>query len=117
VLLVTTILPSFAALWYVRRRGVNLQELAENAGARSTLVGILVFGTAMMLTFAAMTCTVFTGQPVLPAPSLEVIPGEGFLGGMARGPVIGGMIGGLAAIIGGALSFRRGNRRHEVPGR
>lgn len=115
-LLVMTILPWAAALWYARRRGVNLQELAESAGARSTMVSILVHGTAMVLTFAAMAYTVFMGQPVLPAPSIEVIPGEGFLGGMAQGAVVGGMLGGLAAIVAGVLSFRRANRRSKASG-
>ncbi|MCW2131596.1 hypothetical protein [Arthrobacter sp. VKM Ac-2550] len=115
-LLVMTIIPSAAAHWYAKRRGVNMQELAEHAGSRSTMVGILVFGTAMVLTFAAMSYTVFTGQPILTAPSLEVIPGEGFLGGMAQGAVAGGMLGGLAAIVGGILSFRRANRRSKASG-
>lgn len=113
-LLVMTILPSAAAMWYAKRRGVNPQELAENAGARSTMVGIVVYGAAMVLTFAAMSYTVFAGQPVLPAPSLEVVPGEGFVGGMAQGAVIGGVLGGGAAIVGGVVSFRRANRQRQI---
>jgi hypothetical protein len=68
---------------------------------------------ALMLTFAAMAYTVFAGQPILTAPSIEVTPGEGFLGGMAQGAVVGGILGGLAAIIGGVRSFRRANRRRR----
>lgn len=113
VLLVVTILPAAAAVWYARRREVDVTKLAENAGARSTMVTIVVFGAVMVLTFAAMTYTVFTGLPLLPAPRLEVTPGEGFFGGMAQGAVIGGMIGGLAAIIGGILSFRRAHRHPD----
>jgi len=111
VLLAVTVVPSVAALWYASRRNVNLQKLAENAGARSTMVGITIYGVAMVLTFTAMTYTVLTGEPMLPTPSLEVAPGEGFLGGMAEGAVVGGMIGGLAAIVGGVRSFRRASRR------
>lgn len=111
VLLVVTVVPSVAALWYASRRNVNLQKLAENAGARSTMVGIMIYGVAMVLTFAAMTYTVLAGEPMLPTPSFEVTPGEGFFGGMAQGAVIGGMIGGLAAIVGGVHSFRRVSRR------
>ena len=113
ILLVVTILPAAAALWYARRRNVDVQKLAENAGARSTMVSIVVFGAMMVLTFAAMTYTVFTGHPLLPAPRLEVTPGEGFFGGMAQGAVIGGMIGGFAAIVGGILSFRRAHRHPD----
>lgn len=116
-LLVMTVLPSAAAFWYARGRGVNLHELAENAGARSTMLGIAVSGAAMVLTFAAMAYTVFAGESLLPAPSLEVTPGEGFVGGLAQGAVVGGMIGGLAAIVGGVHSFRRANRRRGTRGR
>ena len=77
------------------------------------MVSIVVFGAMMVLTFAAMTYTVFTGHPLLPAPRLEVTPGEGFFGGMAQGAVIGGMIGGFAAIVGGILSFRRAHRHPD----
>lgn len=113
VLLATAVLPSFAALWYAKRRDVDLQKLADNAGARSMMVNAVVLGAAMVLAFAAMTYTVFTGQPVLPAPSFRVTPGEGFLGGIAQGALVGGMLGGLAAIVGGVLSSRRTNRRRE----
>jgi len=116
-LLVMTILPAAAALWYARRRGVDLQKLAENAGARSTMIGIVVYGAAGVLTSAAMTYTVFTGQPVLPVPPLEVTPGQGFMGGMAQGAVVGGMLGGAATIVGGVYSYRRANRRRQTSGR
>jgi hypothetical protein len=113
-LLVFSVLPSAVATWYARRRGVNLHKLAENAGSRSTMVAIAIYGVALMLTFAAMAYTVFAGQPIISAPSIEVTPGEGFLGGMAQGAVIGGILGGLAAVVGGALSFRRANRRRRA---
>ena len=116
ILLVVTILPAAAALWYARRRNVDVQKLAENAGARSTMVSIVVFGAMMVLTFAAMTYTVLTGAPLVPAPRLDVTPGEGFLGGMAQGAVVGGIIGGLAAIVGGMLSFRRARRHRDDVG-
>lgn len=111
VLLSLSILPSCAALWYAKRRDVDLQKLAENAGARSTMVNIVLCGVAMVLTFAAMTYSVLTGQPILPAPPLEVARGEGFVGGMAHGALIGGMLGGLAVIVAGMREFRRRNPR------
>jgi len=116
-LLIVTVIPAFATLWYARQRGVDLQELAENAGARSTMIGLVAYSAAMVVAFAAMTYTVFTGEPVLHAPSLEVTPGEGLLGGMAQGAVVGGMLGGLAAIVGGIHSYRQVNRRRQTPDR
>lgn len=116
-LLVMAGLPVMAVLWYARRRDVDLQELADKAGARSTMISVVVLGVAMVLTFAAMASMVFTGQPMLPTPSLQVTPGEGVLGGMIQGAVVGGMLGGLAAIVGGIRSFRGINRRSKARGR
>lgn len=109
-LLVVTLLPAGAAVWYAKRRGVDLQELADRAGARSTLVYAFVLGGGAVLTFAAMTWTVFTGEGLIPPPSVDVVPGEGFLGGMAQGAVIGGVLGGLAAIVGTVLARRKAGR-------
>ena len=114
LLVLTTMLPSLAALWYAKRRGVNPQKLAENAGARSTMLGIVVFGVGMVVTFAAMAYTVFAGQPLISPPQFDVTPGEGFFGGMAQGAVVGGMIGGAAAIIGGVHGYRKANRTRDV---
>lgn len=110
LLVLTGMLPSLAALWYAKRRGVNPQKLAETAGARSTMVGVTVFGIGMVLTSAAIAYTVFAGQPLLTPPRFDVTPGEGFFGGMAQGAPIGGVIGGLAAILGGVQGYRRANR-------
>ena len=57
-----------------------------------------------------MAYTVFAGQPLISPPQFDVTPGEGFLGGMAQGAVVGGMIGGAAAIIGGVSGYRGANR-------
>lgn len=115
-LLVVALLPSAAAVWYARRREVDVRELAENAGARSTMVSVVIFGAVMMLTFACMAYTIFGGHPLLPVPGLDVTPGEGFLGGMVQGAPIGGMLGGFAAIIAGTLSYRRAHRRKNLGG-
>lgn len=111
LLLVLTVLPSAAYQWYARKRGVDPNRLAEKSVARSTMWGFVIFGSGMALTFAGMACTVFAGQPLLTAPQLEVVPGEGFLGGMAQGAVVGGILGGLATVVGGVLSYRRANRK------
>lgn len=113
VLLALMLLQTGASLWYSRRRGVDITALAEHAGVRSTLVNILVSGATMVLTSAALSYLVFAGEPLLSRPSLTVTPGEGFWGGLVEGAVVGGMIGGLAAVIGGVHSFRRANRRRQ----
>lgn len=114
VVLIMAMLPSAAAMWYAKRRNVGIHKLADKSGARSTLINIIVYGAGAVLTFAFMSYTVFAGQPLLSMPSIDVTPGEGFVGGLAQGAVVGGMIGGLAAIIGGVVSFRRVNRRRDA---
>lgn len=110
VLVFVTVLPSAATHWYARRRGVHLNALAEKSGARSTLISIVATCSVMMLTFAAMAYTVFAGQPLIPLPSIEVTPGEGFFGGMAEGATIGGILGGLAGVVGAIFAYRKANR-------
>lgn len=113
VLLAGTILPSAAALWYAKRREVSMEQLAETNAATTTMVHTVVFGAVGVLTFAAMTYTVFTGLGLLPVPRFDVTSGEGAWGGAVRGGVIGGMLGSLGVIIGGALSFRRAHRHSD----
>lgn len=110
VLLVATVLPSGATHWYARRRGVNLNALAERSGSRSTLINIIAVSAVMMLTFVGMAYTVFAGQPLVPPPSIEVTPGEGVLGGMAEGAVVGGVLGGLAGVVGAFYAHRKAKR-------
>ncbi|MDX2358939.1 hypothetical protein [Dietzia sp. PP-33] len=111
VLLALTILPAAAAQWYARRRGVHLNALAEESGAKSTLITMVAVCALIALTFAAMTYTVFTSQPLLPLPSFTVTPGDGLLGGAAQGAVVGGIVGAVAGIIGSILSYRKAHRR------
>lgn len=113
VLLIVTVLPSLATHWYARRRGVDINALAERSGARSTLVSIMVACTVVALTFAGMAYTVFAGQPLVPSPPIDVTPGEGVLGGMAEGAVVGGVLGGLAGI-GGALFAHRKAKQNSA---
>ncbi|WP_228529086.1 hypothetical protein [Arthrobacter gandavensis] len=109
LLVLTGVVPSLAAVWYARRHGVNPRQLADNAGARFTMVGIVVFGIGMVLVFAAMAYAVFTGHPLINPLRFTLTPGEGFVGGMAQGAVVGGMIGGAAAVAGGISGYRRAN--------
>ncbi|AVZ38449.1 MULTISPECIES: hypothetical protein [unclassified Dietzia] len=110
VLLALTILPAAATQWYAWRRGVHLNALVERSGARSAMV-TMVGGCALVaLVFAAMTVTVFAGQPLLPTPSVTLTPGQGPLGGAAQGAVIGGMIGAVAGMIGSVVSYRKARR-------
>ena len=110
LLLVMTILPAAATHWYARRRGVNLQALADNSGARSTMIHIVATCAVTSLTFAGMAYTVFAGQALLPFPTVDVTSGEGVLGGMAQGAVVGGTLGGLAGIVGAVYGYRKANR-------
>lgn len=110
-----TVLPAAAASWYAKRRGVDMQALAESASTRSTLMGLLGVGATAVLTFAALTYTVFTGQPLLTAPSLDVTVGEGALGGAAQGAVVAALVGGVAAVVVGLVKLRRA-KPDEVPG-
>lgn len=124
-LLVMAYCPSMVAAWYATRRGVDFKKVVEDATARSAtdarslMITTVTLGATTVLTFAAMAYTVFTGQPVLPTPSLGVTPGEGILGATVRGAIIGAMIGamlgGLAAIVGSVRDFRR--TRRQAPGR
>jgi hypothetical protein len=111
LLLAMVILPGAAAAWYARRRGVDLQQLAENAGERSTMIALVSFGAGTVLTFGAMSYSVISGDPLLSPPSIDVTFGDGFAGGAAQGALVGGMIGGLAAVAGVVHSYRRASRR------
>lgn len=114
-LLVITLVPALAAIWYAKRRGVDLSELADRAGARSTMVNVVVVGAGMALAFAAMTWTVWTGHGLVTVPAPDVTPGEGFWGGLVQGAVVGGFLGSIGAIVGGVASYRRTNRRRSAP--
>ncbi len=114
VLLVMTTLPAAAASWYAKRRGIDLQRMAESAGARSSMMHVLGYGTVTMLTSAALAYTVFTGEPLIEPPSPDPASGEGFLGGMVQGAVVGGFLGALAATVGGVHGMRRAKRRREA---
>lgn len=110
VLVCAAVLPSIAMRWYARRRGVDVEALANQAGDRSTLTNFIIIGGAMVLVFAAIGYWMFTGQPLVTAPAISITPGEGFLGGMAQGAVIGGLIGGFAMILRGVLNYLRVRR-------
>lgn len=112
-LLLVVNLPAAAATWYAKRRNVNLRDLAEKAGARSTMLNGVFFSVAMAATCAALAYTVFTGHSVLPTPSLAGLSEVAFFRGLAQGAVVGGMIGALAALVGSVFSYRRANRQRR----
>lgn len=109
-LVCTVVLSAIAMEWYAGRRGVDVQALAKQAGDRSTLTNFIIIGGAMLLVSCAIGYGMIIGQPLLTAPSVSITPGEGFLGGMAQGAVIGGLIGSLAMILKGVLNYRRAQR-------
>lgn len=109
LLVLLAVLPAgLAATHYARRRHVDPMELADRAGARSTRVLTVVLGAAVVLIFAAMAVTVFSGDPVISVPLDR--PRSGFMGGLVQGGVVGGLLGGLATIVGGLVSVARGRR-------
>lgn len=116
-LLLLANLPAVATIWYAKRRNVDLQKLAEDAGARSTMLNALFFGIAMVVTCAALAYTVFTGHSVLPTPSLAAAWDVGFFRGLAQGAVVGGTLGALAAMVGAVLSYRRASRQRRAGNR
>lgn len=102
------ILPATAAGWYAGRRQVDATEVAERSGARSTPVLTVAIGVVVVLTFAAMAVTVFTGDPLIAAAVDH--PRGGLAGGLVQGGVVGGVLGGLATVIGGAVTLVKARR-------
>ena len=113
VALVLMGVPSWATVYYARRRGVAVDELADrgSAGQKAWSIAI-VFGGAV-ITLAAMAYTVFTGHGLVTLPSVEIVGPEasGALPSAVRGGIIGGAggacLGLLAMIIGPRLRARR----------
>jgi hypothetical protein len=103
-------LQSWATLWYSGRRGVDVSELAFRAapGTKRT-VGIVVFGSFALI-LAALACTVFTGHGLIDLPAVDVRSGA--LGSMVKGGVVGGgaglLVGAVAMAVQNARRARRG---------
>ena len=108
-LLLLMSIPSWATLWYAKRRGTDVAELAGRASARSrTTIAIVTFG-GIVLVLAAMLLTVSTGHGVIPVPDIDLTVGAGesvLRGGLAGGAV-GGALGALFALIVMARRSRR----------
>ncbi|MFC5998907.1 hypothetical protein ACFP6A_09270 [Quadrisphaera sp. GCM10027208] len=115
-LLVMVFMPAGAAVWYARRRGVDLQQLLETAGTRSAYTATVLYGAGTTLTFTALTYLAFAGRPLLRLPEVEVVPGEGFVGGFVQGGAAGGVVGGLATVVAGVLGMRRAAHRSASSG-
>ncbi|GAA2114461.1 hypothetical protein [Kocuria atrinae] len=102
--------PSLAASWYAKRKGVDIQMMAETAGARSTVVNAAIFSGAMVLTCAVVSYTLWTGDSLLAAPSVDPVKNGGFLRGFLLGAAVGGMAGGLAGLFGLIQGLRKAKR-------
>ncbi|PYF98431.1 hypothetical protein SAMN05216184_11188 [Georgenia satyanarayanai] len=107
VVLLLVGLPSWSAIWYSGRRGVDVTELAFRAEPRiKRTVGALTFG-GFALVLAALAVTVFTGHGLLELPALDT---SGALGSMVKGGVVGGAGGLLVAAVAMAVQNHRRTR-------
>lgn len=105
--------PSWAMIYYARRRGVAVDELADR-GSPAQQAGsmALVFG-GVVIALAGMAYTAFTGHGLVQLPSVEIAGphASGVAPSMVRGGIIGGAggacLGLLAMIIGPRLRARR----------
>lgn len=105
--------PSWAMLFYARRRGVDVEELANRSTARQKAWTMVVIFGGIMVTLAAMAYTAFAGHGLVVLPTLEVAgpKATGVVPGMVRGGIIGGAAGAclglLAMILGPRMRARR----------
>jgi hypothetical protein len=108
VLLVLMSAPSWATLWYGRRRGIDVTEMAGRASARSRTLPVAVIFGGMLLVFAVMSYTVSTGHGLFPVPEIDPT------GDAMQGGVVGGTIGAaVGAVVSLLLMARRSRRRRS----
>lgn len=100
--------PSFAMIWYAKRRGVDISELAQRASGKSkAVIGAITYG-GILLTVAAMYYTAWFGHGVIPLPELAPFSAES--SEALRSVLTGGGIGLVGGgILGIALALRKRN--------
>lgn len=113
VLLVLTSVPALAAMAWAKRRGVDMEELAARGGPLSRLGPMVVVFAGVLLTIAAMGFTVFSGHGLvtIPVPDVTGPAVSGGLAGMARGAVVGALIGGVGGFVWLLIGLRRRARK------
>jgi nicotinamide riboside transporter PnuC len=105
VLLLLMSIPSWATLWYSKRRGIDVHEMAGRASARSRTTITVVTVGGIVLVMAAMFFTVSTGHGVVPVPEIDMTVGAGE--SVLRGALVGGAVGAVLARIATARRTRR----------
>ncbi|MGW6128844.1 hypothetical protein ACWFNE_02330 [Cellulomonas sp. NPDC055163] len=98
VLLVTATLPSFASIWYARRRGVDLLAMSERATPRERRTTVLTMVGGVLVVLGAMLVTVRTGHGLVPLPEPSGTVSE-VLDSLVVGAILGGIGGGLLGLV------------------
>ncbi|WP_127127609.1 hypothetical protein [Georgenia sp. SYP-B2076] len=111
VLLVVMAVPNWSTLWYARRKGVDIGEMASRADLRSRLrVTVTIIG-GLILVAAAMLYTVVSSHGLITAPEVDLTGGAALA--MLKGALVGAVVGGVPAAVAGARKARRG-RSHST---
>lgn len=97
-LLLAATLPSFASIWYARRRGVDLLAMSERATPRARRTAVLTVVGGMLVVLGAMLFTVRTGHGLVPLPEPTGSVSEA-LDDMLVGGILGGMVGGAVGLV------------------
>lgn len=109
VLLALLAVPSWTAMAYARRHGVDIEALADRAGLSVRLGTLVAVFGGLLLTVGAMAVTVLTGSGLVSLPPLDVIGPEasGLAASLVKGAVIGALGGGLIGLVMIPLAARR----------
>lgn len=100
VLILLTGVPTWTAMLWAGRRHVDLTDVAGRAHLGVRVSVWAVIGTGMLLALGAMCWTIFTGSALVTPPDIDVAgpAAEGIGSSLARGAVIGGMVGVVLAV-------------------
>ncbi|WP_258725313.1 hypothetical protein [Cellulomonas sp. NS3] len=97
-LLLVATLPSFASMWYARRRGVDLLAMSERATARERRTAVLTLMGGVLVVLGAMLVTVRTGHGLVPLPEPTGTASE-VLDDVLVGGILGGIAGGAVGLV------------------
>lgn len=111
-LLLAAALPSFASIWYARRRGVDLLAMSERATPRERRTAVVTVVGGMLVVLGAMLVTVRTGHGLVPLPEPSGTI-SGTLDDVLVGAILGGIGGGLIGLV---VQLVRGRTRAAAAG-
>ena len=109
VLLVMAAVPSWATMYYAKRRGVDVNELVNRVSLRDKAGTLVVTFVGIVLVIGAMAYTIFTGHGLLRLPVLDLVgPDASGLGAsLVRGGIIGAFGGAVVGLVAAAVGSRR----------